>query len=68
MPGLSLDVLRVGKKYRVVNYGERHEVEIEERFADGDFRVKDLHTIERYPLSDLFRFGKGKDFEIRDLE
>lgn len=68
MPGLSLDVLRVGKRYRVMNYGERHEVEIEERLVNGDFNVKDLHTLERFILSDLYRFGKGKDFEIRDLD
>lgn len=51
-----------------MNYGERHEVEIEERLVNGDFNVKDLHTLERFILSDLYRFGKGKDFEIRDLD
>ena len=68
MPGLSLDVLRVGKQYRVVNYGDRYDIEIEEKFVNGDFRVKDIHTLERYELSDIYRYGKGKDFEIRDLE
>ncbi len=66
-PGLSLDVLRVGKRYRVVNYGDRHEVEIEERLPDGDYIVKDVHTLERYILSEIYSFGKGVDFEIRDL-
>jgi hypothetical protein len=68
MAGLSLDVLRVGKRYRVMNYGDRHEVEIEEKLNNGDFKVKDLHTLERFVLSDIYRFGKGKDFEIRDLD
>ena len=68
MPGLSLDVLRVGKRYRVLNFGDSHEIEIEERTADSDFSVKDLHTLERYKLSDIYRFGKGKDFEIREME
>lgn len=67
MAGLSLDVLRVGKRYRVINYGDRHEFEIEEKLANGDFQVKDIHTLERYSLSEIYRFGKGKDFEIRDL-
>lgn len=67
MNGLSLDVLRVGKKYRVTNFGDRHDVEIEEKLSDGEFRVKDLHTLERYPLSEIYRYGKGKDFEIREL-
>ena len=68
MAGLSLDVLRVGKRYCVINFGDRHDVEIEEKITDGDFRVKDIHTLERYRLSDIYRFGKGNDFEIRDLD
>ena len=67
MSGLSFDVLRVGKKYRLINYGDRYEFVIE-KILLHDFRVKDLHTMERYLLKDLIRFGKGKDFEIRDLD
>ena len=67
MAGLSLDVLRVGKKYKLVNYGEVHEFEIEKALSNRNFRVKDIHTLERYKLEDLIKFGKGKDFEIREL-
>ncbi len=68
MAGLSFDVLRNGKKYRLVNHGEQHDFVIEYIMIDGDFKVKDLHTMERYLLKDLIRYGKGKDFELRDLE
>lgn len=68
MPGLSFDVLRNGKKYSLVNFGDRYEFVIEHIQANGDFKVKDLHTLERYLLKDLIKFGKGKDFEIRELE
>jgi hypothetical protein len=68
MSGLSLDVLRVGKRYRVINFGDQHEVEIEEVRDDGDFQVKDLHTLEHFRLSEIVKFGTGKDYEIRDLE
>ncbi len=68
MAGLSFDVLRIGKKYRLVNYGDRYEFEIEKILSNGDFNVKDLHTLERYHLKETIKFGKGKDFEIRDLE
>ena len=68
MAGLSFDVLRVGKKYRLVNYGERYEFEIERILTNGDFKEKDIHTLERYQLKETLKFGKGKDFEIRDLE
>ncbi|MCZ8353479.1 MAG: hypothetical protein O9340_02010 [Cyclobacteriaceae bacterium] len=68
MKGLSLDVLRAGKKYRLINFGEKHDFIIENILANGDFEVKDLHTLERYRLLDLVRYGKDADFEIRELE
>jgi hypothetical protein len=67
MAGLSFDVLRVGKKYRLLNFGDRYEFEIERIIDNGDFKVKDLHTLERFLLKDTIKFGKGKDFEIREL-
>ncbi len=68
MAGLSLDVLRNGKKYSLTNFGDRYEFIIENILGNGDFKLKDLHTLERYHLKDLIKFGKGQDFEIRDLE
>ena len=67
MAGLSFDVLRNGKKYQLVNHGERYDFVIEFILANGDFKVKDLHTLERYLLKDLIKFGRGKDFEIREI-
>lgn len=67
MAGLSFDVLRVGKRYYLINFGDRHEFEIE-RILINDFKVKDIHTLERYHLKELLQFGRGKDFEIRELE
>jgi hypothetical protein len=68
MAGLSFDVLRTGKKYRLINYGEQHEFVIENILSNGDFRVKDLLTLERYHLKELIRYGKGKDFLLEALE
>ena len=68
MAGLSLDVLRNGKKYSLTNFGDRYEFIIENILGNGDFKLKDLHTLEKYHLKDLIKFGKGQDFEIRDLE
>jgi hypothetical protein len=67
MAGLSFDVLRVGKRYYLINYGDRYEFEVE-KILVNDFKVKDIHTLERYFLKDVLKFGTGKDFEIRDLE
>jgi hypothetical protein len=66
MAGLSFDVLRVGKRYRLVNFGDHYEFEIERILSNGDFKVKDLHTLERYLLRETIKYGKGKDFEIRE--
>jgi hypothetical protein len=59
--------LRTGKKYFLINFGDRYEFQIENILANGDFKVKDLHTLERYTIKDLLKFGRGKDFEIREL-
>jgi hypothetical protein len=68
MKGLAFDVLRVGKKYKLINYGEVNEFVVEHILGNGDFKVKNIHTLERYLLKDLIKFGKGKDFEILELE
>jgi hypothetical protein len=68
MAGLAFDVLRVGKRYSLVNFGERYEFEIEKILYNSDFKVKDIHTLERFQLKEILKFGKGKDFEIQELE
>lgn len=67
MRGPSIEVLRVGKKYRLINFGEKHEFEIEARLGNNDFKVKDLLTLERYRLIELIAYGKGEDFEVEEI-
>ncbi|HNP06847.1 MAG TPA: hypothetical protein PKN99_04440 [Cyclobacteriaceae bacterium] len=67
MAGLSFDVLRVGKKYRLTNYGDKYDFIIESILANGDFKVKDIHTLERYLLKDTLKFGTGGDFRLDEL-
>lgn len=68
MSGISFDVLRTGKKYRLINHGERHEFIIETILGNGDFKVKDLLTLEKYLLKDLIKYGKGKDYTLEEIE
>ena len=67
MAGLSFDVLRTGKKYRLINFGESHEFVVESVLANGDFKVKDQLTLERYRLKELISYGKGSDIMLEDL-
>lgn len=67
MAGLSFDVLRTGKKYRLTNYGERHEFVVENILANGDFKVKDLLTLKRFKLKELITYGRGKDFLLEEI-
>jgi hypothetical protein len=68
MAGLAFDVLRTGKKYSLVNFGEKHEFLVEHIIGNGDFKVKDLLTLERYHLKDLIKYGRGKDFLLEEIQ
>jgi len=63
----SFNNLRVGKRFSITNFGEVSEFEVSEFLADGDCRLKDIHTLEPYLLSDLIRFGKGEDFDVLEI-
>ena len=67
MKGLAFNSMRYGKRYRLVNFGEQYEFEVVEVRSGDDFLLKDLFTLETYSMEDLIRFGKGDDFEIREM-
>ncbi|WP_439882964.1 hypothetical protein ACSX1A_07300 [Pontibacter sp. MBLB2868] len=64
---ISLDNLRKGRNYRLTNHGEVFDFQVKEMPEEGIFIVKDLHTLETYPLHDLTKYGKGKDFDLEEL-
>jgi hypothetical protein len=64
---ISTDVLRVGKKYYLLNHGERFEFIVVEALYDNNFRLKDLSSLEEYQLNDLIQFGKGADYDLEEL-
>lgn len=65
---LAFSSIRVGKKYRLTNFGEVAEFEVLEALSRHDFGVKDLHTLERYKMSELIKYGKGKDYSLWEIE
>jgi len=64
---ISMDNLRKGKKYRLINYGEEFDFQVMEIPEEGMYRVKDLNTLDVYLLHDLVKYGKGKDFDLDEL-
>ncbi|MCA6078970.1 hypothetical protein [Fulvivirga sedimenti] len=67
MAARSFDTIRVGKKYRLTNFGETFDFEVMSRLHDQNYRLKDLYTLESYELDDLIRWGKGNDFDFDEL-
>lgn len=65
MSGLAFSSMRVGESYRLVNYDEIYEFTLIEVTNNNDYLLKDLITLEQYKMSDLTKFGKGRDFELR---
>ena len=63
----SFETLRVGKKYRIKNFGDVYEFEILSRINDLNYLVKDLHTLETFELEEVIRWGRGNDFAVDEL-
>lgn len=63
---MSFDNLRVGKHYRLTNYGEVSEFEVLE-VLEEDFLLKDRLSLDTYHLSKLIEYGTSDDFDIEEL-
>ncbi len=64
---LALDNIRVGRVYRLVNYGEIRYLQAMERIGRENFKVKDLDTLELYDLEELLQWGIGKDYDLDEV-
>ena len=63
----SYNIIRVGKKFRLLNFGEKYEFEVLEILDNDDCIVRSLDTLETYQLSDLTKFGKWDDFDFEEI-
>ena len=63
---MSFDNLRVGKHYRLTNYGDVSEFAVLE-VLEEDFLLKDLLSLDTYHLSKLVEYGTSDDFDIEEL-
>ncbi|WP_339922374.1 hypothetical protein [uncultured Cyclobacterium sp.] len=64
---LAIDNIRVGRVYKLVNYGEIRFLEAMERTGRENFKMKDLDTLEYYEIDELLRWGKGKDYDLDEV-
>lgn len=65
---ISIDTLRVGHRYILINYGETTEFELLRIEKTDDYIIRDLNSLEIYNLKILIEYGKGKDFDLYELE
>ena len=65
---MSIDTLRVGHRYFLKNYGETTEFELLRIENKSDYIIRDLNSLEVYNLKVLIEYGKGKDYDLYELE
>ncbi|MBB6464082.1 hypothetical protein [Flammeovirga kamogawensis] len=65
---ISKNTMRVGRTYQLVNYGEVFKFKTLSIDNNDDFLIKTLDTLEICKLSELYEFGKGKDFKIDEID
>ncbi|BDD04097.1 hypothetical protein [Aureibacter tunicatorum] len=64
---LSFNNLRIGKTYRLINFGQKTEFEVMEINEDENHRLKDINTLEEAFLQDLLFEGRGKDYDLEEI-
>lgn len=64
---IALSSLRVMHRYRLTNFGEKTDFEILEIGETGKVKAKNLLSLEIFFLDELTRYGKGKDYDLREL-
>ena len=66
MSSIAFSSMRVGQYYRLVNFGEKVDFQLIQ-ILHKDYQLKDLYTLETYTMNELIKFGKGRDFELKQI-
>lgn len=64
---VSTDNLKVGKKYVLLNHGEKRVFEVMERIDMRNYHIKDLLTLEISEFNEHLMYGRGKDYDLYEL-
>ena len=65
---ISIDTLRIGHKYTLTNFGETIDFELLRIEKTDDYIVQDLYSLEVFTLKVLTEYGKGKDYDLYEME
>lgn len=65
---LSIDTLRVGHIYRMINYGEKTEFELVAIENKDDYIIRDIASREIFNMKDLTKYGTGNDFNLEEID
>jgi len=63
----SFDIIRTGKTYLLINFGEEWKFKVMEILANDDCKIKMIDTLEEQLLSELIAYGKSADFTFDEL-
>jgi len=64
---MSADTMRVGKRYSLINYGEKTTFLVLSTEGRDDFTIKDIASLEIYRFSSLTAYGMGEDYELFEV-
>ncbi len=64
---ISIDTVRIGKKYKLINNHDITEFQVIERLSNSNFLIKDLTSLDVYEFENLVQFGKGSDYSLEEL-
>ncbi len=64
---ISIDTVRIGKKYKLINNHDITEFQVIERLSNSNFLIKDLTSLDIYEFENLVQFGKGSDYSLEEL-
>ena len=63
----SFDIIRTGKSYLLINFGEEWRFQVMDILSDNDYKIKMIDTLEVQLLSELVAYGKSADFTFDEL-
>ena len=65
---LSIDTLRIGHQYTLINFGEVTNFELLRIENKEDYIARDLNSLEEFNIKVLIEYGKGKDYDLFEIE